>query len=43
MRRALAAMRHPNIVSVIDRGRTEDGRGYIVTDYIEGETLCSAI
>ena len=41
--RALAALRHPNIVSVIDRGRTEDGLNYIVMDAIEGPDLRRAI
>ncbi|MFH0965413.1 MAG: SUMF1/EgtB/PvdO family nonheme iron enzyme [Planctomycetota bacterium] len=36
---ALAALRHPHIVSVIDRGTTPDGRNFIVMDYIEGENL----
>ena len=37
--RVLADLRHPNIVSVIDRGRTGEGRYYIVMDYIDGTTL----
>jgi len=41
--RALAAMRHPNIISVIDRGRTDDGRNYIVMDVIEGADLRAGI
>ena len=41
--RALAALRHPNIISVIDRGRTDEGRSYIVMDVIEGSNLRDAI
>jgi eukaryotic-like serine/threonine-protein kinase len=36
--RAVAQLAHPNIVTVIDRGE-EDGRQYIVFEYIEGENL----
>jgi serine/threonine protein kinase len=35
----LAALKHPNIVSIIDRGATEHGAQYLVMDYIEGRTL----
>jgi eukaryotic-like serine/threonine-protein kinase len=36
--RAAAQLSHPNIVTVIDRGEDE-GRQYIVFEYVEGETL----
>ena len=34
-----AALSHPNIVSVYDRGETEDGRYYIAMEYVSGGTL----
>jgi len=37
--KVLAELKNPNIVSVIDRGETDDGRHYIVMDYIDGENL----
>jgi tRNA A-37 threonylcarbamoyl transferase component Bud32 len=36
--RAVAALSHPNIVTVIDRGEHE-GRPFIVFEYVEGENL----
>jgi len=36
--RSVAQLAHPNIVTVIDRGQ-EDGRQYIVFEYVEGENL----
>jgi eukaryotic-like serine/threonine-protein kinase len=36
--RSVAALSHPNIVTVIDRGE-HDGRQFIVFEYIEGENL----
>jgi serine/threonine-protein kinase len=36
--RSVAALSHPNIVTVIDRG-DHDGRQFIVFEYIEGENL----
>src|SRR5437667_8916408 len=36
--RAVAQLSHPNIVAVIDRGEDE-GRQYIVFEYIDGENL----
>jgi serine/threonine-protein kinase len=36
--RAVAQLAHPNIVTVIDRGE-QDGRQYIVFEYIDGENL----
>jgi serine/threonine protein kinase len=37
--RNAASLRHPNIVSVFDRGHTQDGTYYIVMEYMEGGTL----
>jgi serine/threonine-protein kinase len=36
--RSVAQLSHPNIVTVIDRGE-DDGRQYIVFEYIDGESL----
>jgi serine/threonine protein kinase len=36
--RAVAQLSHPHIVTVIDAGE-DDGRPYIVFEYVEGETL----
>src|SRR3712207_4851690 len=36
--RSVAQLSHPNIVTVIDRG-DDDGRQYIVFEYVEGENL----
>src|SRR5687767_2772599 len=36
--RAAARLSHPNLVSVIDAGEDE-GRPYIVFEYVEGDTL----
>jgi serine/threonine-protein kinase len=36
--RAVAALSHPNIVTVIDRG-DHDGRQFIVFEYVDGENL----
>src|ERR671930_1894556 len=36
--RAVAQLSHPNIVTVIDRGE-EDGRQFIVFEFVEGENL----
>jgi serine/threonine protein kinase len=36
--RALGALNHPNIVSIYDVGQ-EDGRAYIVSELVEGESL----
>ena len=36
---SVARLRHPEIVAVLDTGCTEDGRGYIVYEYVEGSNL----
>ena len=40
--RAVAQLSHPNIVTVIDRGE-QDGRQFIVFEYVDGENLKSLI
>jgi non-specific serine/threonine protein kinase/serine/threonine-protein kinase len=35
-RQTLAGLEHPNIVRLLDGGTTEDGRPYLVMDYVEG-------
>ena len=40
--RAVAQLSHPNIVTVIDRGE-QDGRQFIVFEYVSGENLKSLI
>jgi eukaryotic-like serine/threonine-protein kinase len=40
--RAVAALNHPNIVAVYDIG-TQDGRAYLVSELLEGETLREAL
>jgi len=37
--RSAAALVHPSIVSLYDTGRTEEGVCYLVTEFVEGETL----
>jgi serine/threonine-protein kinase len=41
--RAEAKIAHPNVVSVHDFGVNEEGRPYIVMDYVEGEPLADII
>lgn len=41
--RALSALDHPNVAAVHEVGRTDDGRGYIVMAYCEGEVLAERI
>ncbi|MEO2013901.1 MAG: serine/threonine-protein kinase, partial [Fuerstiella sp.] len=41
--RIVASLDHPNIVSVYDMGRTDDGSIYVVSKYIEGCTLSDRI
>lgn len=36
---ATAGMRHPNVVTVLDFGKTDNGTLYIVMEYVEGRTL----
>jgi serine/threonine-protein kinase len=41
--RAEGRIAHPNVVSVHDVGETDDGRPYIVMDYVEGQSLAELI
>jgi len=41
--RTVASLDHPNIVSVHDVGRTDDGSIYVVSKFIEGRTLADWI
>jgi serine/threonine protein kinase len=40
---ALTRVDHPNIVGILDAGEMEDGKPYIVMQYVEGTNLRSAI
>jgi eukaryotic-like serine/threonine-protein kinase len=37
--KAASAIRHPGIIEVLDFGVTEDGRSYLVMEFLEGESL----
>ena len=37
--RGAARLHHPGIVSVLDTGELADGRGYVVYEYVAGQTL----
>ncbi len=39
----LASLHHPNIVTIIDRGRSANGSEFFAMDYIEGVTLDEAM
>ncbi|MEQ9095043.1 MAG: serine/threonine-protein kinase [Phycisphaerales bacterium] len=36
---ALAALSHPNIATVLEAGQTDDGRPFIATEYVAGESI----
>ena len=38
-RQILATLEHPNICKLLDGGTTDDGRPYLVMEYVEGTTL----
>jgi tRNA A-37 threonylcarbamoyl transferase component Bud32 len=37
--RSAAQLKHPNIVALYETGQTEDGVCYLVSEYVEGQTL----
>ena len=37
--RATAALKHPNIIEIIDFGRTKESLAYLVMEYLEGHSL----
>jgi len=41
--RVLASLDHPNIVPVFDFGRTDDGRPFVVTKFIDGSNLAVSL
>ena len=41
--KSAAALSHPNIVPIYDRGRTQDGLYYIVMEYVPRQTLAKEI
>ena len=41
--RALAAIRHPGIVELLDAGCTPEGRGYLVMELLDGESLAERL
>src|SRR5690349_9663944 len=38
-RQLLASLNHPSIVHAIDAGRTDDGRAYLVMEYVDGVSI----
>jgi len=41
-RQILATLKHPNIGSILDGGEMDDGRPYIVMEYVEGQPITQA-
>jgi serine/threonine protein kinase len=41
-RQILATLTHPNIGTILDGGDTEDGRPFIVMEYVEGQPITLA-
>ncbi len=37
--RAVSSLNHPHILTIFEFGESEDGTHFIVTEYVEGETL----
>src|SRR5262245_43293715 len=40
---ALSRISHPNIVSVFDQGVDDEGRPYLVREYVEGKSLAAVL
>ena len=38
-RQTLAVLDHPNIIKLLDGGTTDDGAPYLVTEYVEGQSI----
>jgi len=38
-RQILARLQHPNIATILDGGTTDEGRPYLVMEYVEGEAI----
>jgi serine/threonine protein kinase/tetratricopeptide (TPR) repeat protein len=41
--RAVARIRHPNVVQVFDFGEAEDGRPFMIMEYVDGPTLARVL
>ena len=41
-RQILATLKHPDIGAILDGGETDDGRPYIVMEYVEGQPITQA-
>jgi tetratricopeptide (TPR) repeat protein len=41
--RALASLRHENIIAYVDHGATEDGEPYLAMEWVEGEDLADRL
>jgi len=41
--RAANAIRHPNLIEILDSGTTEDGTPYLVMEFLEGESVAARI
>ena len=41
--RTASALRHPNVVDVLDLGQTEDGSGFMILELLEGEPLSARL
>jgi serine/threonine protein kinase len=41
--KALAALNHPNVMTIFDFGQSQDGQLYLVMDFIKGDSLATMI